>query len=143
MCDGTEIVRDVQRVIREQLDTRGIALKVVSAKAGIPYTTLCTYFPGNERGAFKREPVQLPAGALYNLCGAIPDDLLNLLMPEGYAVVRVPAGLDYDDMAQGCRAFLETKDKAHHPESEAGRDIGPTEHSHLSSKVVQLRGRIA
>jgi hypothetical protein len=77
------------------------------------------------------------------LCGAIPDDLLNLMAPEGWAVVRVPTGIDYDDISEACRDFISSKDKAHHPESEAGRDIGPNEHAELAGKVVQLRGRAA
>jgi hypothetical protein len=136
--DNSTIIRDRQLAIRRELDRRQIPLKVVAYDSGIPYNTLCSYFPGGER-----HPAEMPCSAVYSLCGVIPDDLLNLLCPEGFAVVRVPAGIDYDDMAQGCRAFLDTKDKAHHPESEAGREIGPSEQSHLSSKVVQLRGRIA
>lgn len=139
MADGTTIMRGIQRVIREQLDQRGISLKLVSADSRIPYATLCSYFPGNERGIVERVPAQLPAGAIYSLCGAIPDDLLNLLLPEGYAIVRVPSGIDYDEISAGCRDFIDAKERAHHPESEAGRDIGPNEDTELSSKVVRLR----
>jgi len=35
------------------------------------------------------------------------------------------------------------KNRAHHPDSEAGRDIGPGEHGALTSKVVQLVGSVA
>jgi hypothetical protein len=139
MCNGTAIMRDVQRHIREQLDARGVALKVVAAKSGIPYTTLCTYFPGNERGFVEKQPAQLPAGALYSLCGSIPDDLLNLLFPDGWALVRVPSGVDYDEVSSACRDFIAEKDRAHHPDSEAGRDIGPTENAKLASNVLRLR----
>lgn len=142
LCDGSTILR-IQRTIRDQLIARGIALKVVSATSRIPYTTLCSYFPGNERSPEEKQPVQLPAGAIYKLCGAIPDDLLNLLLPDGFAIVRIPAGVDYDELSEGCRAFLDAKDKAHHPESEAGRDIGPNETADLGCKIVQLRGRVA
>lgn len=138
MCDASTIL-SIQRTIRDQLIVRGIALKVVSAQSGIPYSTLCSYFPGNERTPEEKQPAQLPAGAVYKLCGAIPDDLLNLLMPDGYAIVRIPSGIDYDQISEGCRAFIDAKDRAHHPDSEAGRDIGPTENAELSSKVVRLR----
>lgn len=139
MRDSSTIMRDVQRTIREKLDERGIALKLVSARSQIPYSTLCSYFPGNERGTVPKQPAEMPAGALYSLCGAIPDDLLNLLLPEGWAIVRVPSGIDYDDISTACRDFIDTKERAHHPDSEAGRDIGPGEEADLSTKVVRLR----
>lgn len=139
MRDSSTIMRDAQRAIREQLDERGIALKVVSATSKIPYSTLCSYFPGNERGSIPKQPAELPAGAIYSLHGAIPDDLLNLLSPDGWAIVRVPAGLDYDEISSGCREFIDAKERAHHPESEAGRDLGPNEQDDLGDKVVRLR----
>lgn len=139
MCNASSIMRERQRAIRRELDRRGITLKAIAFDSGISYATLCSYFPGNERGYVEKQPAELPTGALYNLFGHIPDDLLNLLMADGWAVVRVPAGVDYDDVSQACRDFIDTKDRAHHPESEAGRDIGPTEQQTLDNKVVRLR----
>lgn len=137
MPDSSEIMRTRQLAIRRELDRRGILLKAVALDSGIPYSTLLSYFPGGDRAV-----AELPSGALYSLFGAIPDDLLNWLLPEGWAVVRVPAGVDYDQVSAGCRDFISTKDRAHHPESEAGRDIGPTEGADLGCKVVQLRDSI-
>jgi hypothetical protein len=134
MRSANEIIRDRQLAIRRELDRRGIPLKVIAYDSGIPYPTLCSYFPGGER-----QPAEMPTGAAYSLCGVLPDDLLNLLCPDGFAVVRVPAGTDYDDFAARCREFIETKDRAHHPESEAGREIGPNEQQSLSDKVVRLK----
>jgi hypothetical protein len=137
MSNGNEI--DVQRVIREKQDDRGISLKAIAAKSGIPYTSFCGYFPGNERDSTPKPSVELPVSAFNKLCGALPNDLLNLLIPDGFAIVEVPAGVDYDDFSARCRDFVDTKEKAHHPESEAGRDIGPTEGDKLGEKAVQLR----
>jgi hypothetical protein len=139
MRDDVMIMLSIQRTIREQLDERGISLKVVAANSHIPYPTLCSYFPGNERGAVEKQPAQLPAGALYSLCGALPADLLNLLLPDGFAVVRVPSGIDYDEISTACRDFIDAKERAHHPESEAGRDIGPIEDGVLRGKLPGLR----
>jgi hypothetical protein len=138
VCDSVTIMRDVQRAIRMQLDERNIALKVVAANSNIPYPTLLSYFPGNERGSTEKQPAQMPAGAIYSLCGAIPDDLLNLLLPDGFAIVRVPAGVDYDEISSTCRDFLDLKERAHHPESEEGREIGPREADTLGENVVRL-----
>lgn len=139
MRNETEIMLNAQRTIREQLDLRGITLKVVAAKSQIPYGTLCTYFPGNERNPEPKQPVQLPGGAIYSLCGAIPGDLLNLLLPEGFAIVQVPSGIDYDEISAGCREFIDAKERAHHPDSELGRDLGPAERQHLGTKVAVLK----
>lgn len=135
MRDGSTIMRGRQLAIRRELDRRGIALKAVSFDSGIPYSTLLSYFP--EEGA--REPAVMPTSALYCLFDAIPGDLLNLMAPEGWAIVQVPAGIDFDEISSACREFIDAKDRAHHPESEAGRDIGPNEHQHLGAKVVRLR----
>lgn len=139
MRDSSTIMRDRQRAIRRELDRRGISLKAVSFDSGISYSTLCSYFPGNERGEVEKQPAEMPSGAVYRLCGHIPMDLLNLLLPDGFAIVQVPAGIDYDEISAGCRDFIDAKDKAHHPESEAGRDLGPTERADLDCKVVRLR----
>jgi hypothetical protein len=132
--DNSTIIRDRQLAIRRELDRRQIPLKIVAYDSGIPYNTLCSYFPGGER-----HPAEMPCSAVYSLCGVLPDDLLNLLCPEGYAVVRVPAGIDFDEISGACRSFIDCKEQAHHPESEAGRDIGPNEHQELAVNVVRLR----
>lgn len=143
MCDGTEIVRDIQRVVREKLDLRKISLKVISAKSDIPYSTLCTYFPGNERGAEPRQPTQIPHGAVYNLYGVIPDDLLNLLCPEGFAIVRVPKGINHDDICEWAETFTAKKLAAHRKDSEHQEAIGPNERQELNDIVVAFPGRVA
>jgi len=65
--------------------------------------------------------------------------LSRLFAPEEYALIGVMAGIDYDEVSAACRDFIDAKEKAHHPDSECGRDIGPTENKVLSSKVVRLR----
>jgi hypothetical protein len=134
----SEIIRDRQRVIRRELDRRKVSLKGIAFDSGINYDTLISYFPGGER-----HPAEMPVSAAFSLCGVLPDDLLNLLCPDGFAVVRKPEGVDYDDIAECARDLCAAKDKAHHPASEAGREIGPTESAQLECKVVQLRGRVA
>jgi hypothetical protein len=134
MRDVRNIIRDRQRAIRRELDRRHIALKVVAYDSGIEYDTLISYFPGGER-----HPAELPSSAVFSLCGVLPDDLLNLLCPSGYAVVQVPEDADYDKINQHCLEFVSTKAAAHHPESEAGVALGPTEQAKLKSNVVKLR----
>jgi len=137
MPDNVTIIRERQLGIRREIDRRGIALKIVAADSRIPYETLLTYFP--QEGS--REPAQIPGGAIYALCegGALPSDLLSLLLPEGPQIVRVPEGVDHDKVAELAAEYLTAKNASHHPDSEAGRDIGPTEQAVLTGKLVELK----
>lgn len=136
MPDSNEIVRQRQSAIRRELDRRGIALKVVAFDSKISYSTLLSYFPLDAAA----KPAMLPVSALYALAAsrAIPDDLLTLLMPAGVLLVRAPEGIDHDEVEKAARDFLAAKGEAHHPDSEAGREIGPKEHARLTGKAVEL-----
>jgi hypothetical protein len=135
MADGSTIIRQRQCTIRRQLDARGISLKAVSFDSGIPYPTLLSYFPAEG----SREPAVMPCSALYCLVGAIPDDLLSLLLPDGRVIVQVPAEVDHDEAAGAMQDFLIAKAASHHPESEAGREIGPTEDRQLRAKLALVK----
>ncbi|QDC37074.1 hypothetical protein [Sphingobium fuliginis] len=136
MRDVDDIVRDRQRAMRREIDRRGIALKAVAYDSSIPMTTLLTYFPGGER-----DPAVLPATALFKLLAgnALPHDILSLLLPDGEQIVRLPEDIDHDEVEAVARDFLATKGAAHHPDSEAGREIGPKEADTLNEKVAHLR----
>jgi hypothetical protein len=136
MSDVSSIVRQRQLAMRREIDRRGIALQAVAYDSGIPMPTLLSYFPGGER-----EPAVMPATALFKLLGgdALPHDILSLILPDGDLIVRVPEEIDHDDMEAAARDFLAAKGAAHHPESEAGREIGPGEAAVLSQKAVRLR----
>jgi hypothetical protein len=138
MSVDNAIIRGRQLAIRRELDRRQIPLKVIAFDSGIPYPTLLTYFPGGDR-----TPAELPSGAAFALCGVLPDDLINLLCPSGFALVRIPNDVDYDAINQHCMDFLSEKSAAHHPESEEGVNIGPNERARLSAKVVNIRGGAA
>jgi len=137
MRDNNEIVRQRQSAIRRELDRRGIALKAVSFDSGLSYSTLLSYLP--QEGGDK--PAMMPMSAVYALAEsrAIPDDLLSLLLPAGCMIVRAPEEIDHDEIEGACRDYLATKGKAHHPESEAGREIGPTEAAELTKRAAVLK----
>jgi hypothetical protein len=140
MRDVSTIMRQRQRDVRCEIDGRGFHLKAVASKSGIEYGTLLTYCPGGARA-----PAVIPMSAVYALAEAraLPTDILSMLMPIGFAVVEVPEGVDFDDIEDACRELLATKGAAHHPESEAGREIGPGEEADLATKVVQIRAKVA
>jgi hypothetical protein len=132
---NSEIVRERQLAVSRELDRRGISRKMIAFDAGIKTDTIYGYFP-----AADRTPSEMPCGALLALTRAksMPDDLINMLLDDGIAFVRVPMGIDYDDISQACRDFIDAKDQFHHPESEEGRNLGPNEQAALGGKVVRL-----
>jgi hypothetical protein len=116
------------------MDRRGLAMKVVASDSGINPATLATYFPADPNA----DPAQIPGGAIHDLCGVLPADLLSLLLPDGFCIVRAPGAVDHDELATAVTDYLGAKQAAHHPESECGPAIGPRERAGLDSKVVQL-----
>lgn len=130
-----EIVRSLQRTIRNQLDQRGFSLKAAGYDSGIGYTTLVSYFT-NAKDA---KPSALTVAALRRLVGVLPTELLSILLPDGFHIVRAPEGIDHDRLAELMAEYLAAKNAAHHPDSEAGREIGPGEDAVLTGKLVQLR----
>ena len=137
------IIRDRQLAIRRQIDRRRISLKVVEADSGIPHATLLSYFP--HEGA--REPAAIPMSAVFALLEskALPVDLLDHLLPVGMAFVKLPEGLDHDSVEDACRDYLETKGKAHHKDSPAGRELSDCEREALNRSVINIpiKGRVA
>jgi lambda repressor-like predicted transcriptional regulator len=125
-----------QETMRREMDRRGISLKAVSYDSGIAYSTLVTYFPSQD---CKRPAALMPVSAQYLLCGVIPDDILSLLLPADRLIVRVPEALDHDEISEAVQDYLQAKERAHHPESEAGREIGPNEDNVLRGKFARVK----
>ena len=138
MRDKSDIIRERQLAIARELKRRGIALKVLAYDSGIKYDTLCSYFPGGER-----QPAEMPCSAAFALCGVLPDDLLNLLCPDNYALVRVPSGIDHDDICEWAEMFTAKKLAAHRADSEHEERIGPNEKAELDAVVVAFPGKAA
>ncbi len=128
------IIRERQAAMRREIDRRGIALKAISQDSGIEYRTLLTYFPADG----DREPAQIPGSAIFALAGAIPNDILSLLLPAGHLVVRVPEEIDHDELSDLAADYVKSKQDAHKVDSPAGRDIADCEREELDSKVVQF-----
>ena len=131
-----DIIRSRQILMREEIDKRGILMKVVASKAGLCYTTLLTYFPADKL----KTPVQIPGSAIFALTGHLPPDILSLLLPAGHVIVQAPEEIDHDEIAEAMHDFLTTKERAHHPESPAGREIAPCEDGSLREKFVVVAG---
>lgn len=135
MHDENTIVRERQKAIRREMDRRGISIKAVQYDGGweTPSTVL-SYFPAD------KDPQTMSVAALYRLISrkALPIDLLSVMLPDGFRIVRVPEEVDHDEISEVVQNYLQTKERAHHPESEDGREIGRGEDADLRGQVVDF-----
>lgn len=130
-----DVQQDIFRLARRDHD---LCLNAISSKSSIPYNTIRSYAGSG------CATVPMPLSALLKLTDVIPDYLLSRLTGlVGRCLVNVPDTLDLDAVSEWCRQFIAEKDRAHHPDSECGRDIGPNEHASLGCTVVQIRGKVA
>lgn len=136
MTDYDTIVRERQKLIRREMDRRGIAVKAVQLDGGWDNpSTVLSYFPADRHA----QPAIMSVASLNRLFDALPLDLLSVLLPDGFTIVRVPENVDHDEISAAVQDYLRTKEEAHHPLSEAGREIGPNEDATLRGKVAHLR----
>lgn len=141
MADYDKIVRERQQHVRRQMDERRITVKQVQCDGGWDSaSTVLSYFPADR----DKVPASMSVPALFRLLEteALPADLLSHLLPESHAIIRVPSGVDLDDLEQVFRDFLATKGRAHHPESPGGREITDSERAELEGKVAILGARL-
>jgi len=142
MADATNIVRDRQKLVRREMNRRGISIKAVQLDGGWDSSsTVLSYFPEDAHA----QPAVMSVAALYRLLDteALPSDLLSLLLPPGFQIVRAPEAIDHDEVETVCRDYLAAKGKAHQADSPAGREIADCERVLLDGKVVQMRGSVA
>ncbi len=136
MRDADEIVRERQKAIRREIDRRSIALKAIASDADLSLTTLLSYFPGNPDA----QPALMPVSVLFAILNgnALPRDMVSMLLPDGDMIVKVPEGVDHEELCEAAQEYLTEKARAHRPESEMGPAIGPNEHDRLSRKATRL-----
>jgi hypothetical protein len=129
------VIRERQKAIRRELDRRQISMKAVAQDSGIGYAALLTYFPADPL----KQPNQIPGSAIFALAGAIPDDVLSLLLPTGRLIVSVPEEVDHDAFASLVNDYQATKEEAHRVNSPAGRDLAECELEKLDGKVARIK----
>lgn len=136
MPDANKIVRDRQLAIRREMDRRGIAIKAVQFDGGWDSpSTVLSYFPADAA----KEPAIMSVASLYRLFDALPLDLLSMLLPDGFQIVRVPEEIDHEELCEHMHEWLREKAAAHRLDSECGPAIGPNEHKRLTAKAVALK----
>lgn len=130
--------RKVESVRRRQRDmftkvldrrTYNFSIKEIASQSGLDDTSVSNYAGG---------VTTMSLTAIDALVGIIPDELLSLLLPEGRAIVRIPEGINHEELATAAAEYLAAKNAAHHPESEAQRDIGPNEKRALDTCALKL-----
>ncbi len=140
--DFDTIVRERQKAIRREIERRGIAIKAIQFDAGWDHpSTVLSYFPADPL----KDPSTMSVANLYRLLEtkALTAELLTMLLPDGYAIVQVPEGVDYDEADKACRDVVSYKAATHLPHSECGREIGPGEAKQLANKIAVLRATVA
>lgn len=140
MRDETAVMRDALFAIRAELDDRKLHQKVLAGKAGVSTSTWLSWFPvpGGQKEPQVPSLAMLPA-----LARALPADLLSWLVPDGFHIVPDPEGVDFDEFAEGCHAFLKRKSEAHREDSPAGPAISDCERNDLNVVMIPLRGKVA
>jgi transcriptional regulator with XRE-family HTH domain len=122
--------KDEQARVFRLAQREGLTLKAISLDSGLGYTTIQSYARGE---------AVMSIASLFRLCDVIPEELLSLLVPEGFVLLRAPEEIDHDELAEGMREWLAAKDRAHHPESPAGRDLSECEDRNLRNRASGLR----
>jgi hypothetical protein len=138
--DENTIVHERQKLIRREMDRRHIAIKAVQFDGGWDNpSTVISWFPAD------KDPQIMSMAGFYRLINrkALPIDLLSMMLPDGFRLVRVPEEVDHDEIATVLHDYLCAKEKAHHPESPDGREISECEDEHLSGKVVDIQAKRA
>ena len=128
------IVSAQREVLRRATDLGhgGLAWKVLASQSGVPEASLHSYGRADA-------PAAMPVAVLHKLCGAVPEAVLSLLLPDGFALVRVADLSDPAALASGALEYLGLYSAARHPASEAGTEIGPGEAAALSDHATRLR----
>lgn len=126
-------IRDTQiKLFDDARHDLQLSLPKIAAQAKLPLTTVNAWAQG--RNVLSLWGVK----KLLRVEGLAPL-LSRLFEPEEYALIGLASGVDHDEFAAHCRAFISEKDAAHHPESEDGREIGPNEDMRLRVCRTQLK----
>lgn len=115
------------------------SIKTIASELGWERSTLDAYFPPNP----DTRPTKLPLSALWDILesNALPPELTALLAPDGFTMARIPVGMDHDEFAEACSAYLERKAQAHRADSPDGPALSPCEIADLDERRAQIVGK--
>lgn len=133
-CAITVALKRAQVTMFREAEKIGLTHKVIHFDTNISLSSI---------GEYSRGETAMSGPAIIKMVGVIPDKLLSLLLPDGRQIVQAPSEINHDEIAPAMRDYLRAKDDAHHPESEAGRDIGEGEAKNLTTLAVICGGKVA
>lgn len=124
----TDAAKDAQKDVFEACN---IARKILAHKTQLSLSTVDKHANGDS-------VMNIAAFNGYAKAGVDPE-LLSLLLPDGFQIVRTPEGVNHDDLAAMMHDWLAAKTAAHHPDSPGGREISDCEKTKLNTKAAGLR----
>lgn len=138
MCADSPKALNAQTEIGRRLRGCDQSLNTIASRLGWHRNTLDSYFPASA----DTKPAKLPLSALWDILesGAFPADIAALLMPDGFTMTRIPVGMDHDEFAEACAAYLDRKAHAHRADSPAGPALSPCEIADLDERRAQIIG---
>ncbi|ASK88489.1 hypothetical protein [Sphingorhabdus sp. SMR4y] len=130
MCLNRKFVDAAKDAQKDVFEACPIARKILAHKTQLSPSTVDKHANGDS-------VMNIAAFNGYAKAGVDPE-LLSLLLPDGFQIVKTPEGINHDELAEVMHEYLKAKSAAHHPESEDGREIGPKERDALNSKIAQI-----
>lgn len=129
-------VKRAQQTMFREAERLGITHKVIHYDTGGDIGGLSL----SAIGQYARGESAMGLPSFVKLIGVVPADLLSLLLPDGFQIVRAMRDVDHDAAAEAARDYLSAKDRAHHPDSPGGREIVAIEDEALRSKLASVPG---
>ena len=131
MCDERNFVeasKEAQRVVFGACQT---ARKVLAYQAKLHPNTVDKHANGVSVMSIAAFRGYVEAG--------IDTELLSMLLPDGFQVVKVPNNVDHHDLIAAVHDYSSAKTAAHHPDSPDGVGISDCEKQLLDSKAATLK----
>lgn len=139
MGDNSQKCLNAQSEAGRRLRGCDKSLKTIISQLGWQRSVFDSYFPPNP----ETKPTKLPLSALWDILesNAFPADIAALLAPDGFTMAPIPAGMDHDEFAEACRAYLDRKAQAHRADSPAGPALSGCEIADLDERRAQIVGQ--
>ena len=138
-CTITTALKRRQQTVFREAEQRGLTHKVIHYDTGGPDIGISL----SALGQYARGECAMGLPVLIKLLEVLPADLLSLLLPAGWQIVRADEGIDHDAVAEWAEAHLAKKMAAHRADSECAEKIGPKEHAELCASVVAFPAKVA
>ena len=132
MSHDCRIARERQcDAFRVALQLTGLTFKQLAHRCGHPERTLRSWAAGQ---------AAMPFAAIDGLLRGFPPAAIDLLLPDGFALVVVPDCADHAEFAAAVMDFAVQYTAARDPRSEAGVAIGAGEDEQLVRRRLRVAG---